>query len=429
MAGGIVIVGAGGEMARTVAGLLASRLPDVPLVLCDLDERRLAAVASGLPEGRATTRRLDLFDPAGLRDAIRGARIVVNGAGPFMRTAEPVIEACVEEGVDYLDYDDDPASTLAAIGHEERLAASGIRCYKNCGHSPGMTNVIAVDVAERLDEVHTLDVLWALGDEGAYEYGRAVIEHWLEVIHGPVPTWRDGAMTTVDAFAASDVYPLAGGLGEFRLHEVGHPEPITLPRRFPQARSIRCMGGLHPQPVNGLSRGITVAIERGDLSMDEAITWIQLVFNDEHGSLKVWRHALAGVWAQVRRGEVDARTLADFLWRGLRNRHWPWLGAAAVRATGTRDGRPVRVMRRTPAPGPASTMWTSLASCTGYSAAAFTTLALDRTDLAGGLLFPEDWVTPAALYGALTDLGVPRHDVIEPDVLEDRTTHTKEQLA
>ena len=232
-----------------------------------------------------TTRQLDLFDGDRVRDTIRGAVMVVNGAGPFARTAEPVIRACVAEKVDYLDYDDDPASTLAAIGAEAMLDGSGIRCFKDCGHSPGFTNVLAVDVVSNLDEVESVDVCWALGDEGPHVYGRAVIEHWLEVIRGPVATWRNGQATTVEAFQASEIYPLAGSLGNFRLYEVGHPEPITLPRRFPRVSAIRCMGGLHPQPVNGLSRGIAEAITRRAISMDDAIRWAQRVFNDQSGPL------------------------------------------------------------------------------------------------------------------------------------------------
>jgi NAD(P)-dependent dehydrogenase (short-subunit alcohol dehydrogenase family) len=414
----VAVVGAAGEMAQTAVRTLA-RDEALRFVLTDIDEQRLGELATSLPAGRIAVKRTDLFDPAQLRAAIAGADIVLNGAGPFMRTAQPVLESCIAEGVDYLDYDDDPESTAAAIGLEERLAGSGIACFKSCGHSPGMTNVIAVDVASRLDTVERIDVCWALGDEGAYVYGRAVIEHWLDVISGTVPSWRDGRAVEVPAFAASEVYPLAGDLGNFRLHEVGHPEPISLPRIFPDTKVIRCMGGLHPQPANGISKGVAGALAAGRIEREEAITWIQRVFNDESGSLKVWRPALAGMLGQVRRGEVGIGELLSFLSHALRGRHWDWMGAAAVRATGLRDGRRVSVMRRTPAPGPRSTIWSSLASCTGKNAAAFLRQALERPGGARkGLLFPEDWIEPDAHYEALVAIGVRREDVIEAGYIE-----------
>jgi len=410
----IVVIGAAGEVARALARTLLQHQRGYHLVLTDINMRSLEGFAASLPDARVTTGQLDLFDGDRVRDTIRGAVMVVNGAGPFARTAEPVIKACVAEKVDYLDYDDDPASTLAAIGAEAMLAGSGIRCFKDCGHSPGFTNVLAVDVISNLDEVESVDVCWALGDEGPHVYGRAVIEHWLEVIRGPALTWRNRQATSVEAFQASEIYPLAGSLGNFRLYEVGHPEPITLPRRFPRVSAIRCMGGLHPQPVNGLSRGIAEAITRRAITMDDAIGWAQRVFNDQSGPLKVWRHAVAGIGTQYRRGNVSGSELREFIWMAARKRHWAWRGAAAVKAAGIKDGERLTLMRRTPAPGPQSSMWTSLANCTGVSCAAFVSMALGAAASQHGLLFPEDWVEPSAFYRALFEVGVREEDVIEP---------------
>lgn len=413
----VVVIGAAGEMAGTLIRVLARMRPEVSLILADVNVAKLDELVSELSLERAEARHVDLFDAVSLDAVVRGASLVVNGAGPFMRTAQPVIESCIANAVDYLDYDDDHASTAAAIELEQRLADAGISCFKNCGHSPGMTNVLARDVVERLDEVESLDVCWALGDEGPHVYGRAVIEHWLDVIEGPVPTWREGPVMA-EAFAASDVYPLAGELGRFRLYEVGHPEPLTLPRRYPDIPSIRCMGGLHPQPVNGLSVGIARAVSSGRLTLEEAIDWARLVFNDQNGPLKVWRPATAGMIRQVRRGHVGLRELAAFVWHAVRGRHEPWRGAAAAYAVGHLDGEQVVALRRTPAAGPGSSLWTSLAMCTGHNAAAFCHLALERSPSEGrGLLFPEDWVSPSELYRALELTGVRPEDVVDPFIV------------
>jgi hypothetical protein len=87
-----------------------------------------------------------------------------------------------------------------------------------------------------------------------------------------------------------------------------------------------------------------------------------------------------------------------------------------VKATGLREDRPVALLRRTPAPGPRSSMWTSLADCTGIACAAFVRLALREDRSRRGLLFPEDWVEPRAFYRALTEVGVREADVIDPIV-------------
>lgn len=55
------------------------------------------------------------------------------------------------------------------------------------------------------------------------------------------------------------------------------------------------MGGLHPQPVNGLSRGGGVAVRDGRLTVDEAVAFFHEVMAGENGSLKGWRAGLRGM--------------------------------------------------------------------------------------------------------------------------------------
>ena len=113
-----------------------------------------------------------------------------------------------------------------------------------------------------------------------------MIEHLLHIAAGECVTWRDGQATTAPSFADSGMFPMGGGLGDVRLYECAHPEAVTLPRRFPEARSIRVMGALDPQPVNGIARGIAQAVLAEKMSVAEAVAWFQEVMQDKNGSLK-----------------------------------------------------------------------------------------------------------------------------------------------
>ena len=53
--------------------------------------------------GRSTGRRATVDDPAALDRALAGADAVINCAGPFARTAGPVIEAARRAGIPYVD--------------------------------------------------------------------------------------------------------------------------------------------------------------------------------------------------------------------------------------------------------------------------------------------------------------------------------------
>lgn len=410
----IVVIGAAGEMCSVAVERFCKANPGYSVALYDLDLDGVNALAAKLPRDQVdAVDSVDLFDQPSLRAAVRGAGLVVLGAGPYMKTAEPVMAVCAAEGVDYLDFDDDNESTLEALEMDARAKEAGVTMYVGCGASPGMTNVIARDVADQLDEVEAIDVCWVTGDEGARAYGRAVIEHLLHIAAGPCLTWRDGERVTVDSFVDNAVFPMGGGLGDYRLYEVAHPETLTLPRRYPGAKSIRCMGGLHPQPVNGLARGVGVAVRDGRLTVDEAVAFFQEVMQGENGSMKGWRAGLRGMWGQVRRGENSLGSMLGTLAEGLRGKHPPYVGGLLAQATGTKDGKRVTVMRRTPRSGSDTYLWDSMGSITGTSCAAFMTLALGREERQAGVAMPEDWVEPQSFYRALEGLGAPREEVID----------------
>src|SRR5215831_3361211 len=110
----VVFIGAAGEMCRIAIERFAKADGDWHLTLCDIRPDILEPLVRRLPAGRASVRRLDLYDRQNLREVIDGAALVVLGAGPYIRTSEPVITACLDAKVPYLDFDDDVESTLHA---------------------------------------------------------------------------------------------------------------------------------------------------------------------------------------------------------------------------------------------------------------------------------------------------------------------------
>lgn len=417
----IVVIGAGGAMAGLGVQRLAALRDDISFELYDVDPRRVGELASTLPPGRAVTGEVDLFDWDSVIKAIDGASLVFLGAGPYMRTAHPVMRACIEAGVDYIDLDDDVTSTLDGLELDDRARGGGVAIRKGCGASPGMSNVLAIEAVGQLTEVESIDVAWFSGDEGPHPYGAAVLEHALDIAAGETLIWRNGGQVAVDAFVENEVFAMGGDVGNLRLYLTAHPEAVTLPRRFPGVRSVRVMGGLHPQPANGTIRGIAVAVHEGKMSLSEGVAWLQAVLQDGSGSFTGWRYALSGMVGQVKRGESSLGALGRYLWQGLRSQHLPFRGGVLVRATGTREGAPATVTVRTSTGGERTAMGTSMSNVTGTCLAAFVDLALDREGKDIGALAPEDWVEPREFYAALERLGVPRDEVLSDSTLSTPT--------
>ncbi len=124
------------SLARGLSPLLAGR-----------DEARLRRLAASLDfEHRAA--RLD--DPAALARLLRGVRLVLNAAGPFVDTAGPLAAACLATGTHYLDLTGEPA-VFAALQRRDGVARRrGVMLLPGAGFVVVATDCLAAHVARRL---------------------------------------------------------------------------------------------------------------------------------------------------------------------------------------------------------------------------------------------------------------------------------------
>lgn len=443
----IIFLGAAGEMCRIAIERYA-KASTSPIVLTDINLSAVQELAKSIPAAdRCKTFKLDIFNKTELLAAITGVGLVVLGAGPYSKTSPPVIEACIEAKVSYLDFDDDVESTLSALDLDKRAKEAGIACYVGCGSSPGMSNVMAVDAAKALDSVTQIDLCWLVGQSAGGGAGKAVLEHLLHVAAGPCLTWEHGKPALHETYVETAYAPMTGDV-EVMMHETAHPEPVTLPRLFPDADRIRCLGGLFPLPMFGVARGLGVAVRRGALPMAEVVdflynavnmqipaeVWVQTLAQLKHRvpdvviedpelqamvasadgsqSSGAWDGALDGMIEQVEAGECSKEDVVDYLVAAIHRKATPFPSSLLVRAVGMRNDHPAIVIRRTPPNvGVSSFCWKDMAAATGTACAAFALMALKRT--ASGVFAPEDWAAPEEFYDALAQLGAPESDRIQ----------------
>jgi saccharopine dehydrogenase-like NADP-dependent oxidoreductase len=405
----VVFVGAAGEMCRVAIQALSTAPADLDFVLADIRPELLQPIAGNLG-ARAKVQKLDLYDADALRATIAGASLVILGAGPYVRTAAPVIDACLQLAIPYLDYDDDVESTEQALSLDARAKEAGIPIYVGCGASPGMSNVMAVDAAGDLDTVERIDLCWLVGEERP-NVGRAVLEHMLSISAGECATWDRGRRTVRESFLPAGEFPILAHQQDVLLYETAHPEPVTLPRKYPGATRIRCVGGLDPAPLNGVCRGVALAMRNGGMSTKEGVDFVFDVATGGWGSIAGWRFALQGVRAQISRGEISRGDAIKFLALSAVRRPYPYRGGLLVQAYGLRDGQPAVSSRRTQMA--TGNVMKNMGGLTGTPCAAFALLALDEAKQRTGVFAPEDWVDPKNFYDALETVGVPREQIVE----------------
>ncbi|OYV88111.1 MAG: hypothetical protein B7Z63_01275 [Ignavibacteriae bacterium 37-53-5] len=119
------------------------------------------------------------------------------------------------------------------------------------GGCPGIDNVLVRSAANRLDEVEEIRTAWVMS--GADPGGLALSYHLLYSLSWKAFTVNDGKMIEVQSFRdGKEKLAFPAPVGEIDVFHIGHPEPITLWRTFPNAKLVENKTTFVPSEVNEL---------------------------------------------------------------------------------------------------------------------------------------------------------------------------------
>lgn len=231
----VAILGVGG-LGRTLASELRTDRRVTSLLLADQFGER-ARVLTGIP-GRVTIEAVQLTveNRAALAKAIVGADIVVNATLPRYNLG--IMDAAVEARANYLD--------IAAAGRREaggksgaaeqiamagRFRAAGRTAVISMGLSPGISNVMARDAAERFETIDAIrvragDLVTAHGPASFPLYSR---EAFLANVLTRPTVWLESGWQDRDPLGDPEDFPFPAPVGTHRTYLVSHEEVETLP--------------------------------------------------------------------------------------------------------------------------------------------------------------------------------------------------------
>jgi len=201
----ILIVGGYGVVGRRVAARLAPRFPD-RVVIAGRNERQAVELCRELGHG-TRARRMDVADAGALGPALDGVGTVMS----CVAQREPhLLRTSIARGLAYTDISPRLAFWL---GYEEMAAEArrtGARIVLGAGLSPGISNMMARQLAKAVGSVDRIEttLLLSLGDE----YGSDSLHHVLESIARPFSVLENGQRR--------DVVPFSDG------RRVDFPEPL-----------------------------------------------------------------------------------------------------------------------------------------------------------------------------------------------------------
>jgi saccharopine dehydrogenase-like NADP-dependent oxidoreductase len=211
-------------------------------------EAFLATVAR--PTVRTAAVALDVADHDALVKRMKEADVVCNLAGPNFRNAVRVVQAAIAAGVSVVDVSDDFAATLEILDLHAEAKKAGITVVLGLGASPGVTNILAREGANKLDRTDEVHTSWVM--RGSDAGGPALAQHLLFSLPDKAFVFENGAMKVVRPFVdgrETIVYP---ELGPVEVFHIGHPEPLTLSRFIEGVRYADDKATFLPAEVNRL---------------------------------------------------------------------------------------------------------------------------------------------------------------------------------
>lgn len=163
--------------------------------LAGRDPDKLHALASRLKYTSRPNRTFRVDDPAAVRQGLAGISFVVNCAGPFTRTALPLVDSCLELGIDYFDITGEIAVFESLTALDGRARQKGITLMPGIGFDVVPSDCLAAHLKRRLPGASQL----ALGFQSEGRFSRGTATTMVENIHRGGAIRLNGQLTRVPA--------------------------------------------------------------------------------------------------------------------------------------------------------------------------------------------------------------------------------------
>jgi short subunit dehydrogenase-like uncharacterized protein len=211
-------------------------------------------------------RTVALDEPDALRAALANVELVLNAAGPFLHTAAPLAEACLNSGVDYLDISNELQAFRTLYGLDERARRARIAIVPGVGFGVVATNCLARYVNDAVGGADRLEVAARITSAqpgpGAAATMRANLPYggWIRR-GGQLEAQQLGAgvITIVFPDGSCNAMPVPTGDLEAAFHATGAPNIVAYsatadPAALNSQPSAPGASGTHTVPSYGWAR-------------------------------------------------------------------------------------------------------------------------------------------------------------------------------
>jgi Saccharopine dehydrogenase NADP binding domain len=268
----ILIFGGCGNQGQSAArAAIGNAVAGTEIVIASRSPEKLSNIMVDLPapEGVTISGALcDILNPSSMADVLRRGDVVLNAAAPFFQLGNRVAKAAIAAGADYFDICDDWEATAAILELDASARQAGVSVVTGFGLAPGVSSMLAVTAAERLDQVNGIYTIWSAESSSTPLYETIVPSiHFMQCCIGPIHGVRDGRCVH-EAPLKTLKLDLPDG-SQVNGATIGSPESLTLAHRFPGVTtSLNVM--LAPDKTIDVLSQLAEAVRSDTLTIDDA---------------------------------------------------------------------------------------------------------------------------------------------------------------
>ena len=320
-----LVLGGAGAVCKETTRDLAQYSSYDEIVVADYNLQAATKLVEDIGDKRLTPLFFDAEDYGSMLKLFPAFDIVVNGL-PWKYDL-PVTKACVKTGVNGLDV----STEEDQWDYDDEAKGKDIVFVPGVGATPGITNAMAKQAANRMDEVDDIQINFAAFRSPAPAPGLLITFLW--EFHPKTESrlyYEDGEFIWAGPFEGLKMIEFPGQIGEQEVCYIPHPETRTMPKSL-GAKKVSVRGCFPPQAMRigkvmldwGLYSDEKVKI-KGIEATPFDIMFDLLLEVPETKETPLWAYGLVvDVF-----GKVDGKPVKDSLW----SEHPPqeeWGGSAA----------------------------------------------------------------------------------------------------
>ncbi|MCC7383967.1 MAG: saccharopine dehydrogenase NADP-binding domain-containing protein [Deltaproteobacteria bacterium] len=227
----ILVVGGYGVVGRRIAAQLAPRFPD-RVVIAGRDERRAELLCHEIGHG-TRARRIDVDEEASIGPTLDGVGTVLTCVA---QRELHLLRTSIARGVAYTDIAPRLAFWQGAAEMAAEARRTGARIVLGAGLSPGISNMMARQLAKAVGHVDRIEtaILLSLGDE----YGPDSLHHVLEAVTQPFSVLEDGRRHDAVPFSDGKCVEFPEPLGARRAYLFPWSDAVYYPKTLGARTSL-----------------------------------------------------------------------------------------------------------------------------------------------------------------------------------------------